>query len=301
MTRREFSFSAVAAAATAGAPSSPWTMSVESYIFTQYAERQKKTLAEIVPQMLSDVRKAGFRNIELNPQFLAPDLRDRVLQGLREYGLMMPSVYVGGPLHTQAGSEKTITQALEIAEVCRPFGCVGLVNNPDPKANKARKTDTELAFEAQALNRMGQALRERGVELRVHHHTPQLEENAREWRYILQDTLPNLVSLCVDVDWAYQGGFDPVPFLREAGPRVKELHIRSERNKLWLEQVQDSEIDYRAVAQYLKEENLQPLLVVELAWMPNTVITRSLEEDLRLSRLYTESVFAPAPSHARLP
>jgi len=36
---------------------------------------------------------------------------------------------------------------------------------------------------------------------------------------------------------------------------------------------------------------LKPLIVVELAYRPNTVVTRPLEEDLRLSRIYTEKVF----------
>ena len=36
---------------------------------------------------------------------------------------------------------------------------------------------------------------------------------------------------------------------------------------------------------------MSPLIVVELAYRDNTIVTRSLEEDLRLSRAYAEKVF----------
>ena len=95
----------------------------------------------------------------------------------------------------------------------------------------------------------------------------------------------------MDVDWAYEGGYDPLAFLREVGRRVREIHVRSARNKIWLEDVEDSDIDYRRVAAYLREERLDPLVVVELAYRPQTKVTRTLGEDLRLSRIYVERVF----------
>ena len=53
----------------------------------------------------------------------------------------------------------------------------------------------------------------------------------------------------------------------------------------------DGDIDYRGVAAHLKSELLEPLLIVELAYRPDTVITRPLEEDLRLTRIYAEHIF----------
>lgn len=91
--------------------------------------------------------------------------------------------------------------------------------------------------------------------------------------------------------WAYEAGFQPIQFLRNVGNRLREIHVRSARNRVWLEDLEDSDIDYRKVAAYLKEKDLTPLIVVELAYRPATVITRPLEEDLRRSRLYAEEVF----------
>jgi len=237
-------------------------------------------------------RAAGFHNVELNTAFFAPEIRDRTLALIRTLGLRMPSIYVGGPMHSEMDARRTIDAALEHARLAAPLACKGLVHNPDPKPGGEPKSNDELAAQAEGLNRMGRALSSEGFDLRVHHHTPQLENNAREWRHILAHTDPKLVGLCVDVDWAYEGGFEPVAFLREAGQRLREIHVRSARDKIWLEDVEDSDIDYRAVAAYLRQQGLQPLIVMELAYRPETVVTRSLEEDLRRSRTYTEAVFS---------
>jgi sugar phosphate isomerase/epimerase len=295
ITRRQVLLSALAAPLSWAETPTRFQISVEGYIFQQYAQKKNRPLAEVIPEVLPMARSAGFRNVELNPAFFTPEIRDHTIGLLRSLGLRMPSIYVGGAMHTPAGASHTIADALELAHIAAPFGCKGVVNNPDPKPGDQPKTDDELAAEAAGLNRMGTILAAEGFELRVHHHTPQLENGAREWRYILAHTDPKLVHICVDVDWAYEGGFEPVPFLREVGNRLREIHVRSARSKIWMEDVEDSDIDYRAVARYIEEQHLNPLIVVELAYRPQTVVTRTLEEDLRRSRVYTERVFGMSP------
>jgi inosose dehydratase len=266
-------------------------LSVEAYIFQQYAARQKKPLAGVIDEVIPWAAQAGFRNIELNTEFFAPAIRDRVLALVRANRLAMPSVYVGGAMHETKLADATIANALETASVCRPFGCRAVVTNPSPKAKGAAKTDDELRIEAQSLERMGRALAKNGVQLRAHHHTPEMADNAREWRYILHNTNPRYVSLCMDLDWVHQGGQDPLALLREAGSRVSEIHVRNSKNKLWLESVEPGDIDYSKIAAYLREAKLYPLIVVELAYRDNTVITRSLLDDLKQSRDYVVEIF----------
>src|SRR5450755_2128843 len=279
MTRRNLVLSALTAAVCSAATRKS-TMAVEGYIFQQYAQSLKQPLQDVIGQALPMARSAGFRNIELNPAFLTPEMRDHALSLIRSLGLLMPSLYVGGSMHEKEGADRTVAAALEFGDLCAPFGCKAIVNNPDPKPGDVSKTDSELDFQAGSLSRMGRALAKQGFSLRVHHHTPQLAENAREWRHILQHTDPEYVHICVDVDWAYEGGFEPIPFLREVGSRLQEIHVRSARNRIWLEDLEDSDIDYRGVAGYLRGRGLSPLIVVELAYRPATPITRSLEEDL---------------------
>jgi inosose dehydratase len=290
LTRRSLLLGGTASLLAASTKSAS-RLSVEGYIWQQYASRQKKTLAEVLDEVIPMARKAGFHNVELNQEYFAPGLRERSLQLVRENGLSMPSVYVGGGMHETELADRTISRALDISAICQPFGCTGIVHNPDPKPNHTEKSDEELLRQGESLNRMGRALSDRGFQLRVHHHTPELVNNAREWRHILHNTDPKYVTLCLDLDWVHQGGQDPLALLKEAGSRVTEVHVRNSRNKLWLEAVEDGDVDYRKIATYFKEAALKPLIVVELAYRENTSVTRSLEEDLRRSRIYTEGVF----------
>jgi inosose dehydratase len=266
-------------------------MSVEGYIVQQYATRQKKPLGDVLAEVFGMAHAAGFHNIEINQGFFTSELRERTLALLKANELRMPSVYVGGAMHTRDAAAATTARALEIAGLCKPFGCVAVVNNPDPKPAAAQKTDEELTVQASSLNYLGQILKRNGFELRVHHHTPELVDNAREWRHILQHTDPKYVALCLDLDWVHQGGLKPLDLLKEAGNRVHEIHVRNAKDKLWLEDLEDGDVDYREIAAFMKQEKLKPLVVVELAYRDNTTITRPLVEDLRLSRIYAEQVF----------
>ena len=266
-------------------------LSVEGYIFQQYAQRKQKKLADVLPEVIPMARNAGFRNIELNAEFFAPDVKSTTLHMVRSTRLRMPSVYVGGPMHEAALAEATMPRVLEIGKICQPFGCVAIVFNANPKGEGAEKTDAELAFQTQALNRMGRTLYYNGLDLRVHNHTPEMVNGAREWRNTLEHTDPKFVSLCLDLDWVEQGGQEPLTLLKEAGNRVHEIHARSSLHKLWLEEFGPGDIDYSAVAEYLKRAGLKPLIAVELAYREKTTVTRPLDEDLRMSREYAEKAF----------
>jgi hypothetical protein len=100
--------------------------------------------------------------------------------------------------------------------------------------------------------------------------------------------------LCIDLDWVFRGGQNPVAILREAGMRTASLHIRSSRNRVWSEAIGAGDIDYAAVAVELKRLRVQPFLVAELAYEAGTKPTRSLEENLRLSREYVEQTLVRA-------
>lgn len=295
ITRRQFASTLAAAAAARGASLS--RISVESYIFQQYAQREKKPLGDILDEIFPMVRRAGFTNIELNQQFLTDTLKRKTLSLVRSNDLSMPSVYAGGAMHDPALADRTIANALAIARLCRDFGCAGVVHNPDPKRGE-EKTENELQIEAESLDRMGRALATEGFELRVHNHTPEMVSNAREFRNTLAHTDPKHVKICLDLDWVYQGGMDPYALLREAGRRVTEVHVRNSRHKLWLETFTQGDVDYSEMTAIMREIRIAPLIVVELAWRDNTVITRNLEANLRLGRQYAEKIFGLSASRS---
>jgi len=239
--------------------------------------------------MFPALQRAGYRRVELLAAFFAPEVRERTRALIKQHRLEVPIVYNGGVMHEPEGARKTIQATLDLAEVVKPLGVEAISFNPNSK--RERKTDEELAVQAKALDELGARLRERKLRLLVHEHAPELRENAREWRYQLQHTDPKNVGICLDVDWVKRGGQDVMTILKECGPRLGSLHVRTMRNGVWQEEFTDGDVDHREVAAYLRNTGFQGVISVELAWEKDTPITRSLEESLRRSREYAEKVF----------
>jgi inosose dehydratase len=266
-------------------------LSVEVYIWIQYLASEKKTLAEGVDEVLASFHGAGYRRVELNQDFFKPELRERTLALLAKYNLTPETIYAGTTMHEAAAAGKSVKETVELARLLKPHGTRMIVTNPSPKPSQARKTDEELDIQAKYVDQLGAELHQQGMKLALHHHTPELVDNAREWRHLLQHTNPRRVCCCVDVHWAYRGGQEVMTFLRETGDRLAELHLRNSKQGVWMEDFGPGDIDYQKVADYLRGIGFKGYVVVELAYEKDTQITRSLDEDLRLSRQYTEKVF----------
>jgi len=280
MTRRQWLLSAAAASQARAATYNP-LLGTQIYVWTQ----QKAA----VEDALGGVRRAGYDRLEMMAQFFEPALLERTKAALRANRLELCSVYNGGPMHEAEGAEQTIAKTVALADVVKPLGVPAINFNPNPLSGP--KTDAQLAVQARSLDRLGKELKQRGLRLTLHQHAPEMRDHAREWRYSLRNTDPDLVWFCVDVDWIKRGGQDPMTLLGEAGKRIASLHLRSARDGVWMEDFGDGDVDYRQVATYLKEIGYQGYLLVELAYEKATNPTRSLEEDLRRSRLYAEKIF----------
>ena len=266
-------------------------LSVEVYIWIQHLESEKKTLAEGVRDVLASFHGAGYRRVELNQDFFQPALRERTFTLLAKYNLAPETIYAGTTLHEAAAAEKSVREVVQLARLLKPHGTRVIVTNPSPKPAQAPKTEEELDTQAKYVDQLAAELRQQGIKLALHHHTPELAEHAREWRHLLQYTNPRRVYCCVDVHWAYRGGQEVMSFIRETGDRLLELHLRNSRQGVWAEDFGPGDIDYQQVADYLRGISFNGYLVVELAYEKNTQISRSLDEDLRLSRLYTDKIF----------
>src|SRR5574340_606118 len=289
ITRRQWLVSTAALAANA-APRYRPQIAVAVYVWTQQFSREKKTLAQGIEEMFPALVRAGYKRVELMANFFAPELRDRTRALLKQHKLDLPIVYIGGPMHEPEGAAKTTQAALDLAELVQPLGARALAINP--AAKRARKTDDELRVQAEALDQLGARLRQRKMGLYLHQHAPEMQEDAREWRYDLAHTDPKNLALCLDVDWIKRGGQDVMTLVKEAAPRLGSLHLRSMRGGVWTEEFGDGDIDYREVAAFLKKTGFTGVASVELAYEKGTAITRSLEEDLRRSREYAEKVLA---------
>jgi len=232
----------------------------QTYIFQQ----QNKAAAEV----FATVKEAGFRAVELMPAFAGADSN----------GVEVEIAYSGGSME----------DALAVAA---KTGAKAVNYNPDPKPKRERKSDEELASQADRVNRVGRALRDRGQRLLLHHHDAEMADHAREWRYMLSSTDPALVGICVDCHWAWRGGQNYMDMVRAAGARLESLHLRNSVAGVWSESLGPGDVDYAPLEEYLRGSRLTPYLVVELAYESGTRVTRPLADNLRMSREYVSSLF----------
>ena len=287
-TRREFLAGMAAMAAKSGYEPK---LILQPYVWTQQLQAEKITLADGLEKIFAASQRAGYKRMELLNSFLTPDLHERTAALVSQYNFDIPVVYHGGAFHEAEAAERTIAQILTTADAAKDLRAGWINTNCNPKARRERKTDAEVETEARSLNRLGEHLKERGMRLMLHNHDADMAEGAREWRAILHHTDPKLVWFCVDVHWVYRGKQDPMALLREAGQRIASLHVRNSVNGVWSESLGEGDVDYAAVAKFLKQIKYKGLLAVELAYEKETKPSRPLEEDLKISREYAEKVF----------
>ena len=288
MTRREWMAGALGAGIAAGQGGYAPGLAVQVYVWTQHLRKQEIALAEGVEDVIAGSTAAGFENAELMSSFFQPEVRDRTIELLRKYELAVPVVYHGGPMHTRALADKTMAETLELADMVKAVGTKIINTNPIPKPKRAPKTAAQLAVQAKSVQELGDELKKNGLDLILHHHDPEMANNAREWHHLFDNTD---LGLCIDTMWVKRGGQEPMEFVRKAGNRLRSLHLRNLEGGVCTEAFGDGEIDYSELAAYLRGIGYRGWLVVELFHEPETKITRTLEENLRLSRRYAEEVF----------
>jgi inosose dehydratase len=245
----------------------PTPIAANSYNWYTFYGRDNKNWGEDLDACMADFAKTGLKAYE--PSFNAPEEVVKLGPVLKKYQIAMPSVYVNSVLHKADEAAKSIATVLAIADEVKKLGTKIMVTNPTPIrwGGDEVKSDEELKLQAASLDKLGAALRQKGITLAYHTHDVEMKAGAREFHHMLLNTSPLNMSFCFDVHWVYRGSqnsqlavFD---VLKLYGKRVVELHIRQSVNGVWSETFGDGDIDYRRFAGELKKLKLQPHLVIE--------------------------------------
>jgi len=212
---------------------------------------------------------------------------------LKDAGLEMRSVYVGGNLHDQAHADSAIKRIVEAAEKAKEFGTKFVVFNPDAKKGK---TDEELILQAKKADELGAKLRAMGIVLSFHYHTTELELGAREFHHLLCNTDPANFTLCLEQHWSYRGcGNSQVALfdhLKLYASRVTTAHLRQSIDNVWSEWYGDGDIDSKRLAAALKNLPKLPHIVLEQAAEGGTPKTMSAVEIFEKSMAYIRQIFS---------
>jgi sugar phosphate isomerase/epimerase len=258
--------------------------------------------------VLAKVAQIGYREVEPANGFNNLDAKSfRAL--LDRYGLSMPSTHTGYPTDTDPDLDKKLadlqTMGCKYLEI-RTGGGGGAAQGAPPKQLGPgeyydRGTGiTHNAFkEAQAfgpyqpqvkleaaqrqaaeLNKHGKMAKKFGMKVFIHNHTGEFEKlldsDQSTYDVLLKDTDPELVTMQLDIGWAYIAGQDPIAMFRKNPGRYELWHIKdvfglktvsktlspNERvSSMSLVPVGAGQIDYKAVFAEAKVAGLKHFVV----------------------------------------
>jgi len=217
---------------------------------------------------------------------------------LKKHGLEMRSLYVNSTLHEPDKAAASIETVLAAAKKAKALGTKIIVTNPSPIqwGGPQNKDDAQLKTQAASLEKLGRQLKEIGLTLAYHNHDIELRNAAREFHHMMVGTNPEYVTLCLDTHWVYRGAGNSQVALFDVmklyGRRITELHLRQSKDGIWTEAMCDGDIDYPAVAKYLLQIGVRPLMVLEQAVEKGTPKTMTTIEAFKESSRYTREVFA---------
>ncbi|HAB16544.1 MAG TPA: TIM barrel protein [Verrucomicrobiota bacterium] len=278
------------AAAAAPLPPKPVPPLVGSQLYGwgQYYQREGKELSANLDEVLSALRDAGYDYAEGTLDLGTLENNAKFAERLTKRGLQPVSLYSGGAMHVLGKASETAERIAKAAKEAAKSGFAIINVNPDPIGRA--KTDSELAIQAEALTELGEALNQSGIRLGIHHHTPELANDAKEFHSNFEKCPPALVGFCYDVHWVYRGGIAPSVCLPRYGNRVVSWHLRQSRNQIWWEDLDTGDLDYAAIARFAQTHRLPAFYTVELALESGTKITRSVVENHAKSREFVKRV-----------
>jgi sugar phosphate isomerase/epimerase len=236
----------------------------------------------VLDTIFADMSYARLDGIELMHTALRPaNAVERIGELSQRNGLPVIGTSFEGPMWDRSRNAGVVKDAeLIIPRLARLGGRT--VGTSVGSAGR-RKTEDELDAQVEVLRRMMSICEVYGVELNLHNHTYEVEDNQHD----LQGTLSRLpdVKLGPDLNWLVRGGVDPVEFLLAHRDRIVFLHLRDQKaDGRWSEALGEGDMDFRAIGRALREIGFSGTAIIELAHESGFQPTRPLRESLKMSR-----------------
>ena len=169
-----------------------------------------------VPGTLDYIKEMGIRNIEFSNLFGKTATEIRALLDAR--GMVCTSYGV----YYDALTNKTDAVIRDAKTLGAEFVRVGMI------PHKGEFTVQQADAAVKDFNRVGQKLKENGIEFSYHNHgydfTPY--EKGTLYDYLIQNTNPDYVSFELDILWVHQFGQDPVAYLKKYPNRFRMMHVK---------------------------------------------------------------------------
>jgi sugar phosphate isomerase/epimerase len=261
---------------------------VGAHPWVSAAKQPGYDITPILPSIFADLEAAGIEGIELMHTALRPkDAVERIGELSRRHRVAVIGTSFGGDLWDRARH----AAALEDAELVIPRLAALGGRTLGTSVGQAPKKKTEEQFDAQAeaLRKIIALGAKHGVILNLRNHTYEVADGLHD----LSGTLRRIpdVKLGPDLNWLLRGGVDPAAFLKKYGKQVVFLHLRDQKaDGRWSEALGEGDMDYRAIAEALREIRFAGDAVIELAHEGDFKPTRPLRESLKMSRDFVRRV-----------
>ena len=165
-------------------------------------------------RVLAEMRQIGLSATELGPPGYLPSAGAELREMLGAAGLGLAAGFVAAVLHEPSLREAAMVEVRSAAATLAAGGADMLVLAAALEADGYDRHDT--------LSAAGWAA-ENGLGLSFHPHVGTAVEKSEEVSKLLDSTK---VALCLDTGHLYLGGADVVRLARDAGSRVRHVHLK---------------------------------------------------------------------------
>jgi sugar phosphate isomerase/epimerase len=240
----------------------------------------------VLDKIFADMSYADLDGIELMHTALRyPDAVERIAALSNQNNLPVIGTSFGGAMWDRQQHEAVFEDARVVVTRLAELGgrTLGVSVGKAPQT----KTAAQLDAQAELLRRIMNLCRDNGVELNLHNHTYEVEDDMHD----LAGTLARIpeIKLGPDLNWLLRGGVDPVDFIEAYGDSIVFLHIRDQNaDGTWSEAVGEGDMDYVAIGRALRAADFSGDAVIELAHEGNFKPTRPLRDSLRMSRAHVK-------------
>lgn len=255
----------------------------------QYASKFPPTYdcTPILDTIFSDFRYAGIRGVELMDVLLKHKDAQRNFERLREkYDVQVTGTSFEAPMWNREEHPRIQKDFELIAKTLKRIGGKNVGFSVGYKPEK--KTPSELDAQGEILQELLGICSELSLEPNLHNHTYEVADDM----YDLRGTLTRVKDLKLgpDVAHLYRAGVDPEDFIRQFGDRISYLHLRDHNaDKTWTEAVGEGVIDFRGIANALKDVGFTGDAAIELSF--EGIPVRPLRENWKISRDFVREVF----------
>ena len=186
------------------------------------------------PQVLDEIVKAGYRATEWSASL--PTEPTELAAALEARDLALLGAFVGVNLRDPELRAQEIARAMQKARFLKELGARHLVAADAGDAERlaaaghaegaTKLTSEELRGMAAALDGLGGAVGELGMELVFHPHVGTYVETPSEIHGLLASTDPTLVGWCLDTGHQVYGGAELVELVRAHKERIRYVHVK---------------------------------------------------------------------------